>query len=211
MQKLRISPYKLFDNFDEAYKLAAIENVGSTKKRKIKKRKLVMEFIMQNQTATQREINRNCKTKVQELFKQGIFGAYKESGIEFPFKRLKIHGAAIKEVKQRAKDFEGEIARKLSCYGNINRLIKTKRGVADIILERGDKKIIIEVKDYLNKEICQHEIKQLYKYLQDCECGLGLIICHTKPRKDRFIINRNKILILESNELNKIPEILDKE
>ena len=183
--------------------------ISGTKKIGLKKKKVIVAYIKNNPLATQREINKACKTRIQGLFEHGIFGAYKEAQIEFPFERLKFHGTAIKEVKQRAKDFEEEIAQKLSCYGKVNRLVKTKRGVADIILERNNKKIIIEVKDYLNKEVSKHEIKQLKKYLEDCKCNLGFLICHTKPKKDKFLTDENKIFILESEELNKIPELIN--
>jgi len=209
LQKLRISPYKIFDNFDEIYRLAGINNVFRGKKRAIKKRKVIIDFVKNNPLATQREINKACKTRIQGLFKKGIFGAYKEAKIKFPFERLKLHGSAKKEVKQRAKDFEIEIAKRLSGHGNVNRLVKTKSGIADIILERNNKKAIIEIKDYLNKEISKHEIKQLERYLEDCKCDLGFIICHNKPKKDNFLIGKNELIILDDSELIKIPEIMD--
>ena len=206
--KTDINPYKIFKNLGEAYEEAGVKKITRHKKRKIRKQKIIIDFIKSNPTATQREINKACRTRIQGLFKNGIFGAYKEAEVNFPFERLKFHGSAIKEVKQRAKDFEEEVARKLSCYGNVNRLVKTKRGIADIILERKGKKIIIEVKDYLNKEVSEHEIKQLNKYLEDCGCNLGFLICHKKPKKDKFLTDENKIFILESSELNKIPELI---
>jgi len=207
--KLRINPYKMFKNFNEIYKIAGMNMISGTHKRALKKKIAVIEFIKNNPLATQREINLNCKTRIQGMFEKGIFGAYKEAGVEFPFERLKLHGSAINEIKQRAKDFEEKIARKLSCYGNVNRLVKTKRGVADIILERNNKKVIIEVKDYLSKEISNHEIKQLNKYLEDCNCNLGLLICHEKPKKDSFLIDENRLIILDESELRKIPKIID--
>jgi len=209
IKKLKINPYKVFKNFDEIYRLAGINKIFGGEKRAIKKRRIIIDFIKNNPLATQREINMNCKTRIQGMFEKGIFGAYKEAGVEFPFERLKLHGTAINEIKQRAKDFEEEIARKLSCYGNVNRLVKTKRGVADIILERNGKKSVIEVKDYLNKEVSTHEIKQLNKYLEDYKCNLGFLICHEKPKKDSFLIDKNRLIILDDSELIKIPEIID--
>jgi hypothetical protein len=44
--------------------------------------------------------------------------------------------------------------------------------------------------------------------LEDFNCSLGFLICHKKPKKDRFLIGRNKIFILEEKELKKIPKIL---
>jgi hypothetical protein len=211
MKKLNISLYKLFKGFSEIYELAGIKKIERTKKRGIRKRIRIIEFIKKNPVATQREINKNCKTRIQSLFKEGIFGAYKEAGIDFPYERLKLHGAAINEVKHRASNFEEEIARKLSCYGNVQRLVKTKTGKADIILEREGKKIIIEVKDYLNKEITLHEIKQLNRYLEDFNSNIGFLICHTKPKKDSFIIGKNRLIILNELELQKIPKIINSE
>ena len=57
---------------------------------------------------------------------------------------------------------EGEIAEILSGYGRVNRLVKTERGFADIIFERKDKKVIIEVKDYKNKEISLPQVMQYW-------------------------------------------------
>jgi Holliday junction resolvase len=194
----------------EIYKIAGINYINRTNKRTARKRKIIIKYIKNNPLATQREINKNCKTRVQGLFNQGIFGAYEASGIKFPFQRLRIHGCANKETKKRAKIFEGEIAKKLSCFGLVDKLIKLKRGVADIILERKGKKAIIEVKDYWNKEISKSEIEQLNKYLEDSKSNLGFLVCHIKPKKDRFLIGENELIVLTESELNKIPETIDK-
>jgi Holliday junction resolvase len=177
-------------------------------KRKDKKRQKVIEFIKNNPFATQREINTSCKTHLRDLFKKGIFDAYKGAGIVFPYKRLVLHGTAIKAIKQRAEDFEKNIAIKLSGYGNANRLIKTKRGFADIVFERKGQKAVIEVKDYEAKDISISQVKQLNKYLEDCNCELGFLICRKKPKKDKFLIGKNKIFILEDSEISKIPELM---
>ncbi|MEK6885767.1 MAG: hypothetical protein AABX17_02270 [Nanoarchaeota archaeon] len=211
VNKLGINPFKLIDNLEELYRLAGMDYISGGQKRSLKKKKIIIEFIKNNPFATQREINKQCKTRIQGLFEKGIFGAYKEAKVEYPFERLNFHGSAIKEVKERAENFEAEIAKKLVCYGSVNRLVKTKRGVADIILERKGKKIVIEVKDYLNKEISEHEIKQLNKYLEDFNSDIGFLICHQKPKRDSFLMDKNRIIILEESELNKIPEILDSE
>ena len=209
-QELKINPYKIFKNFKEIYNQAGIENISKGRKRAIKKRKLIIGFIKKNHFATQREINKQCKTKVQELFNAGIFEAYKEAGIQFPFERLNFHGSAIKSIKQKADDFEKEIAQKLSGYGRVNRLIKTKRGIADIIFERKGKKVVFEIKDYNVHEISISQIRQLNKYLEDIGCNLGILVCHKKPKKDSFLIGNNQIIILEDYELFKIPDIVDK-
>ena len=55
--------------------------------------------------------------------------------------KRKIVNRELSEIKNRAKNFEDEIAIKLTGLGTINRLVKTKRGIADIILERKNKRI----------------------------------------------------------------------
>jgi len=199
--------YRLFRSLDELYEKAGLKKISQGEKIKNRKRKEAIKYIKNNNLATQRQINKACKTHIQDLFKEGIFDAYKEAGVKFPYERLKLHGTVLKEIKQRAESFEEEISRKLSCYGKVNRLVKTKRGVADIILERKDKRTIIEIKDYKAKDVSIPQIRQLNKYLKDCKCNLGILICHKKPKKDKFLIDKNKIFILEKQELNKIPKI----
>ena len=208
MKKVRTNPYRFFKNVKELYEKAGVKKVSGNDKRKIKKRQEVILFLKSNPLATQREINTSCKTHVRDLFTNGIFGAYKEAGIKFPYERLKEYGASQKPIKQRAADFEGKIAAKLSGYGKVNRLVKTKRGFADIIFERGDKKAVIEVKDYEAKEISISEVKQLNKYLEDCNCNVGFLVCFKKPKKDNFLMGENRIFILEETELNKVPELM---
>src|SRR3989344_1423816 len=207
--KIRAKPYNFFKGMKEMYKKAGVSKIEVGEKRKDKKKKKVIEFIRNNSFATQREINTNCRTHVHDLFKEGIFDAYKGAGIDFPYERLKLHGTAIKEIRQRANDFEESIAMKLSGYGNVKRLVKTKRGFADIIFERKNKKAIIEVKNYEAKDISISQVNQLNKYLEDCNCNLGFLICIKKPQKDRFLIGKNKIFILEASEISKIPELID--
>ena len=209
MNKAKCQPYKIFKNMKEIYAKAGINFVKKEEKWRLKKQKQVIEFIKQNPLATQREINKNCNTHVQMIFKKGIFEAYKKAKIKFPFERLKLYGIGIKEIRYRAKKFEAEIAIKLSGYGRVNRLVKTKRGFADIIFERKNKKAIIEIKDYQNKDISISQIKQLNKYLEDCECNLGFLICRNKPKKDKFLIGKNKIFILVVEELDKLPKLID--
>ncbi len=209
VSKTKTNPYRLFKDINEIYKEAGIKTIKKEEKWKLKKQKEIIEFIKKNPLATQREINKSCNTHVQDLFDKGIFEAYERAGVKFPFERLKLYGIGIKKIRDRAKSFEDEIAIKLSGYGSVNKFVKTKRGVADIILERKNKKIIIEVKDYKNKEISISQIKQLNKYLEDINCNLGFLVCHKKPKKDKFLIGKNKIFILEKQELKKIPEITD--
>lgn len=209
MKKSKSNLYKFFSDVNEIYKIAGIKDVTANNKRAIKKRLDIINFIKENPLSTQREINKNCKTHVQELFDKGIFEAYKKAGIKFPFERLRLYGIGIKEIRDRAKTFEDKIAIKLTGFGRVNRLVKTKRGFADIIFERKGKKVIIEIKDYQNKDISFSQIKQLNKYLEDCNCNQGILICRNKPQKDRFLIGKNRIFILNERELYKIPELID--
>lgn len=209
LHKLKINLYKHFKNLNEAYERAGVDKKYVNGKRRLKKQKKIIKFIKQNPFATQREINKVCKTHVQDLFENGIFEAYKKAKVKFPFERLKLYGIGLKEIRKRATDFESEIARKLSGYGKVNKFVKTKRGIADIILERKGKKAIIEIKDYQNKDISKSQIRQLNKYLEDCDCNLGFLICRNKPKKDKFLIDKNKIIILNETELNKICKLID--
>ena len=209
MKKSKSNPYRFFRNIKEIYREAGVKSVKREEKWKLKKREEIINFIKNNPLATQREINKTCKTHVQELFSKGIFEAYKKANVKFPFERLRLYGIGLEEVRHRAKTFEDEISIKLSGYGKVNRIVKTKRGFADIILERKGKKAIIEIKDYQNKDISTSQIQQLNKYLDDCECNLGFLICHKKPRKDKFLMGKNKIYVLEKEELEKLPNLID--
>ena len=209
MKLSRVHFYRMFKNIDEVYNLAGINYIKKDSKRKLRKREEVINYVRNNPLATQREINKACKTHVQLTFNKGIFDAYREAGIEFPYERLNLHGSAIRDIKNRAKNFEDEIAIKLSGYGVVHQLVKTKRGFADIIIERKNKKAVVEVKDYLIHEISISQINQLNKYLEDCNCNIGFLVCKIKPSKDRFLIGENPIHILTADELNKIPEVID--
>ncbi len=209
INKTKTQPYHFFKNIEEIYNEAGINPINGRKKWKLKKQQEIISYIKKNPLSTQREINRNCKTHIQLIFNRGIFEAYERAEIHFPYERLKLYGIGIKSIRDRAKTFEEEIAIKLSGYGKVNRLVKTKRGFADIILERKNKKIIIEIKDYQEKEISISQIRQLNKYLEDCNYNLGFLICKKKPKRDSFLIGKNTIFILEETELNKIPKLMD--
>lgn len=209
-REIKINPYRYFKSINGLYKEAGlkIDSNFIFSKRKNKKKEIVVDFIKKNPVATQREINIACKTHVQSIFDEGIFEAYRLAKVLFPFERLKLYGIGLKEVKDRAKSFEDEIALILSGYGKVNRLVKTKRGYADIIFERENKKAIIEVKDYQLKDISISQINQLNKYLEDSQCNLGFLVCYKKPKKDIFLIGKNKIIVLEKSEVKKIPGIM---
>ena len=208
-RQLKTHPYSLFKNTKEIYDLAQIPFMDKGAKRRIKKQNQMINYIKQNPLATQREINKACKTHVQLIFKNGIFDAYKKAEVSFPFERLKVHGSAIKSIGKESRIFEEEIAGKLASYGNVNRLVKTKRGFADVILERNKRKVVIEIKNYKAHEISISQVKQLNKYLEDIHTDLGFLICLKKPKKDKFLIGSNKIFIILESELTKIPYITD--
>lgn len=203
-------PYSLFKNINDMYVAAGIRPVSKGEKIRIRKRDLVISYIKNNTFATQRQINRACKTHVQLIFSNGIFEAYERAGVSYPYERIPFHGVVLKHIKDKTKDFEFEIASKLSGYGKVNRLVKTKRGIADILFERNNYKAFIEVKDYLVHDISKTQVNQLNKYLEDSNCNLGFLICRKKPSKDRFLIGKNTIYILTSDELEKISEVMDK-
>ena len=46
------------------------------------------------------------------------------------------------------------------------------------------------------------------KYIEDCNYDLGLLICSKKPKKDRFLIGKNKVYVLDESELEKIKSIV---
>ena len=209
IKKSKISFYHHFHDIKELYKEAGVKYINRGLKRKLNKQKIVTEFVKNNNFATQREINRTCKTKVQELFEAGIFEAYEKAGVQFPYERLKLHGTALKEIKDNAVKFEEDIARKLLGYGTVNKLVRTKRGIADIILERKGRKVAIELKNYKSHEISISQIKQLNRYIEDINTSLGFLVCLKKPKKDTFLIEQNRILVILESELSKIPEYMD--
>jgi len=208
MKKVRTNPYRFYNSIGEIYKAAGIKRISGNNKRRSKKQIKVLDFIKKNPIATQREINNACNTHVQLIFKRGIFEAYEKAGVIFPYQRLKKYGVGLKQIRLRATSFEDKIATMLSGYGNVSRLVKTKRGFADIILERKNKKAIIEVKDYEAKDISISQVKQLNRYLEDCNCDLGFLVCFKKPKKDSFLIGKNRIFLLDKTELHKVPGMM---
>ena len=90
----------------------------------------------------------------------------------------------------------------------INQIDKTHRPV--LVTSRGRGVAIVEsLKDYEAKDISVSQINQLNKYLEDCNCNLGFLICYKKPKKDSFLIGENKIFVLDESEINKVSEFMD--
>ena len=92
---------------------------------------------------------------------------------------------------------------------NYDSLDKSEQDWINKTKEKLKENPVVEVKDYMAKDISISQIKQLNKYLQDLNCNIGLLICHRKPKKDRFIIKDNKIFIFGDFEINKIPQLID--
>jgi hypothetical protein len=69
----------------------------------------IINYIKKNHNATQWEINKYCKTHVQDLFRNGIIGAFEEANIPYPYERRIKYGTAIDKIRNRADDFEKEI------------------------------------------------------------------------------------------------------
>jgi arginine repressor len=208
IKEYHTNPYNIFKSIKEIYEKVGIEYLGKGRKRRIQKQKEIVDYIKNNKFATQREINKKFNTHVQDVFQRGIFEAYEKAGVIFPHIRLNLYGTVLKKIKNRAKRFEEKIAKKLSSYGKVDRLIKTKRGFADIVLEIKNKKIVVEIKDYQLKEISISQVNQLNNYLEDLRSNAGILICHKKPKKDRYLIGKNTIFILEEHEIKKIPSLI---
>ena len=50
----------------------------------------------------------------------------------------------------------------------------------------------------------------LINFLEDLELYLGFLIANKKPKKDTFLMGKNRIIILSFEEINRIPEIIDR-
>ena len=205
---------RLFTSVYQLRKRAKIQFIRLPKKqsgeRKTRKQEIVIDFIKDNPKATQREINKQCNTKVQELFTKGILGAYEKAGVPYPTERLQIYGVANKEIRKRSQQYENKIATKLSQFGKVSRLVKMRKGIADIVLESKRKKVIVEVKDYRSHQICKSQIKQLYKYLELSNHHLGILVCPKKPKRDVFVIDNKKLFVVQDNHLNDVLYFMNK-
>ena len=194
---------KLFGNFKKLCEIAGVKYLRY-KKRRLKKQLEIIKYIKDNPNATQWEINKNCKTHVQEIFDGGIKEAYKLAGIEYPKSRRKIYGAVKEEIRKRSFEFEEEIFGILEKLGTVRKHIKTMHGVIDAVLTIGKSSFVVEIKDYQSKTISKSEIKQVEKYLNDLNYSKGLIICSTKNfHKNKIIIGQHKIWIVSKGELSK--------
>lgn len=202
-KKFGIDIYKLFGSLKNAYKLAGVKWLDYHQKRKARKQEKIIEYIKNNLNVTQWEINKACKTHVQEIFEGGIKEAYKKAGIKYPLDRRNVYGTAKKEIKDRSIRFENDVLDLLNKIGVVKRHIKTKHGIVDAILTTNEKVFVIEVKNYQSKPISYPEIKQIDKYLTDLNYRNGIIICSKKNVKNKFQIGSHRIFIRTKDDILK--------
>lgn len=205
-EKFNISFFKLFKNVKEMYEEAGLKPLTNIEKRRLRKQQSVINYIKSNPMAAQWEINKACKTHVQEIFKNGISYAYKLAEIPYPKERRIRYGFTDKKIKKRAYEFEKLIFKKISEYYLVKRQVKTKSGYIDLVIEIKGKKIPIEIKDYRVKNIGKNEIRQLVKYIEDLNSDTGIIICNKKI-KDKVYIENKKILILTKDEIGAVAQL----
>ena len=200
---LKISFYKHFNDSREVYKLAKTPFISNRLKCKMKKQGTIIEYIKNHPNATQWEINKNCKTHVQEIFNDGIKGAFKKAELIYPLERLKIYGIARKKIKHRAYNFENKILNILKSIGARTH-VRTKHGIADAVVQIDGNPCVIEIKDYKTKPISLSEIKQINKYLNDLKCKNGIIICSGNRSVDRVKFDSKEIIIVPENYISKL-------
>ena len=197
----KVGLFKMFKNMEEIYHLAGIDSIG-LKKRGLKKKELVIRYIKKNTKATQWEINKKCKTHVQEIFKGGIIEAYNLAKVKYPIERRLRYGFSNKKIKNRSLMFEKEIIQHLKKVGKVKSQFKTKSGYVDALLEISGKKYVVEIKDFRVKPINEKVVNQICRYMGDLGCNNGIIICNHK----------NKNLIIRGEKIIKIitkKELLD--
>lgn len=202
-KRFRISVYRHFKNMRNLYKQANIKPITGHKKYSIKKQDKIVRYIKDHPNTTQFEINKECKTHVQEVFDGGIIEAYNKAGVIYPKERRIKYGAAKKDIRDRALKFEYEIIDLLKNFGEVKKYFRTKNGgIADALVKIKDKNYLIEIKDYQSKSISFSEIKQLNNYIINTDnCNNGLLICNSKSKKDKFYIGKNKILVITKEDL----------
>ena len=193
--------FKMKDLYDEA----GIKYIKGSQKRMKKIKEKIINFIRDNQKATQWEINKKCNTHVQESFKGGIREAYQLAKIEYPEERRKVYGAARKKIRKRSQKFENNVLNLINQnYYTIKRY-KNKNGIADGIVEIDGSLFIIEVKDYQSKPISLSDIKQLNRYIEATEhCKKGILVTSRKNKKENIYIGSNRIFIRTIKELERI-------
>jgi hypothetical protein len=198
---LKLDIYSYFKNINCLYKEANIPYISGHQKRVIKKQHKIIDYIKTYPNSTQWEINKMCKTHVQEIFKGGIKEAYKKANVGYP-KDRKIYGIANKNIRKRAQDFENGVINLFREKYYTLAQYKNSGGIADAIIEINGQLLVIEVKDYKTKPISLSDIKQLNRYIDATEyCNVGLLITREKDKKENIYIGNNRIFIRTINEL----------
>lgn len=192
-EKIGVNIYNIFKNMQEVYELAGLKPVSFRKKRKIKKQNEVISYIIKHPEATQWQINKNCKTHVQELFDGGIREVFQKAGVEYPESRRILYGTVKFSIKRRSLIFQRRVVNLLKRFGKVKEQVRTKNGRVDVVFHYKEQIIPIEIKDYRSKPISKSEMKQIEKYLNDLNCKFGIIIS-SKGRKKEFKLGSNKII-----------------
>ncbi len=209
---MHIKFHKCFSSMAELYAETGLKSINGTQKRTLKIQQKIIEYIQNHPTASQWEINTVCKTKVQTEFNMGIREAYEKAGVKYPEERRKIYGAAKKEIKERAAEFEKKVITLLEKRGKVCKQYSTDAGRLDALFVENDTTYVVEIKDYHTKQISQSELKQLDRYIQSVpNCNSGLLITHKKAkgRKNKVYIGKNRISIVAEEDLSSLPLLRD--
>ncbi len=206
-KKYNFSFYKKFKSFKDFCEKYDLEYISNHEKRLLKKQIEIIDYIKAHPDATQWEINKNCKTHVQDLFNGGIREAFLKASMKYPESRRILYGTARLSIKRRALIFQTRIVNLLKQFGDVNTQIKTKHGTIDAILNYKNLILPVEIKDYRSKPISKTEIKQLLRYLTDLNCKMGLLIS-SEGRVKEFNLETKKIIIIPAKELENYLGLL---
>jgi len=202
--------YKYFKSLNDAYLIANVQYISRNLKRAERKRYTIINYIKTHPDATQRDVNSACKTKVQEIFSNGICEAFKQADTQYDFSRRNLHGAALKSVRLSAKALEKNLAdilqQRFEKLGKVFEQVKINAGIIDILLELRNKRIVIEVKDYKAKSVSLSDVQKVKNYVKDINANIGIIITKRKLNKHNDI---SGIKIFELTELDKMFSFLE--
>ena len=175
-EKTGSSVYSLFRNFKKLYKLCNIKPIDFRQKRKVRKQMEICSYIKHHPKTTQWEINKDCKTHVQELFEGGIREAFDSAGVAYPEINRILYGTAKKSIRKRSMIFQKRVIEILKQFGRVKQQVKVKNGIVDAILELENEIIPIEIKDYRTKPVSGSDINQIKKYIKALKSKRGIII-----------------------------------
>lgn len=200
--KYNVNLYKIFRknrSFSEIFKSIS---PNRHLKRGLRKRELIIDFIRKNPEATQWEINKKCKTKVQEIFDNGIREAFTLAKVDYPESQRLLYGIAKIPIRRRSMEFEKRISNLLKKLGNVDYQFKVPRGRIDAVWKINSESIPIEIKDYRTKPISKPEISQIKRYMKFLNSNLGLIVTNRGNLRE-FNLNSNKVIIVPANKLER--------